>query len=339
MLNWKSYLNSETLDWLLEHDNPSIRYFTLIDLLDQDLNDSKVKEAKLKIMSEGIVSKMLINLKESGYWETREDFYIKTKYKGTVWSFIIFAELGADAEDKKIKNVCEFILENAQDLSSGGFAYYSAKSGGGDRNKILPCLTGNMLWGLIRFGYFEDPRVQQGIKWIVKYQRFDDGVEKSATGWPYNIGSKKGAGCWGTHTCHMGVVKNLKALAEIPEVKRSKDVKNTIQQASEYVLKHHIYKKSHDLNQVAKAEWTQSGFPLMWKINYLEVLSILTKLRYKDNRMQDAIDLLSSKKNQNGRWLLEKTFNGRVQVNIEQKGKESKWITLNALKVLKQYYS
>jgi len=77
----------------------------------------------------------------------------------------------------------------------------------------------------------------------------------------------------------------------------------------------------------------------MWKINYLEVLSILTKLRYKDNRMQDAIDLLSSKKNQNGRWLLEKTFNGRVQVNIEQKGKESKWITLNALKVLKQYYS
>lgn len=339
MLNWKSYLNSETLDWLLEHDNPSIRYFTLIDLLDQDLNDSKVKEAKLKIMSEGIVSKMLSNLKESGYWETREDFYIKTKYKGTVWSFIIFAELGADAEDKKIKNVCEFILENAQDLSSGGFAYYSAKSGGGDRNKILPCLTGNMLWGLIRFGYFEDPRVQQGIKWIVKYQRFDDGVEKSATGWPYNIGSKKGAGCWGTHTCHMGVVKNLKALAEIPEVKRSKDVKNTIQQASEYVLKHHIYKKSHDLNQVAKAEWTQSGFPLMWKIDYLEVLSILTKLRYKDNRMQDAIDLLSSKKNQNGRWLLEKTFNGRVQVNIEQKGKESKWITLNALKVLKQYYS
>ena len=58
MVNWKSYLKSETLDWLLERENPSLRYFTLTDLLDQDLNESKVKEAKLKIMSEGIVSKM-----------------------------------------------------------------------------------------------------------------------------------------------------------------------------------------------------------------------------------------------------------------------------------------
>lgn len=37
-------------------------------------------------------------------------------------------------------------------------------------------------------------------------------------------------------------------------------------------------------------------------------------------------------------WTLEDTYNGRFQVNIEQKGKPSKWITLNALRVLKRYY-
>ena len=46
--------------------------------------------------------------------------------------------------------------------------------------------------------------------------------------------------------------------------------------------------------------------------------------------MQEAIDLVLS----NGRWILENTYNGRFQVNIERKGKPSKWITLNALRIL-----
>jgi len=51
--------------------------------------------------------------------------------------------------------------------------------------------------------------------------------------------------------------------------------------------------------------------------------------------MQDAVDLVVSKQNEHGRWVLESTFNGRFQVNIEQKGKPSKWITLNALRAPK----
>jgi hypothetical protein len=68
------------------------------------------------------------------------------------------------------------------------------------------------------------------------------------------------------------------------------------------------------------------------------VLGLLTKLGYKDERMQESIDLMISKQNDEGKWILENTFNGRFQANIEQKGKPSKWITLNALKVLKNFY-
>ena len=56
----------------------------------------------------------------------------------------------------------------------------------------------------------------------------------------------------------------------------------------------------------------------------------LVRLGYRDHRMQEAIDLVLS----NGRWILENTYNGRFQVNIERKGKPSKWITLNALRIL-----
>ena len=45
-----------------------------------------------------------------------------------------------------------------------------------------------------------------------------------------------------------------------------------------------------------------------------------------------------AKQNDQGRWLLENTFNGRFAVNIEQKGKPSKWVTLNAIRALRAYF-
>jgi hypothetical protein len=136
----------------------------------------------------------------------------------------------------------------------------------------------------------------------------------------------------------MGAVKALKALAEIPEKKWSDDVKQMIEQGVEYLLIHHIYKKSHDVSRIAKPGWLQFGFPLMYQTDALEILGILTRLGYKDERMQEAIDVVISKQDDQGRWMLEKSFNGRFQVSIEQKGKPSKWITLFALRTLKRFY-
>jgi hypothetical protein len=332
--DWKSVLKADPTDWLLEKDNPPVRYFTLIEIFDKPEDDPEVKEAKDEIMKTGVVPKILAKQNEGGYWGKPEDFYIRSKYKGTVWTLMILAELGADGNNERIRRACEFILENSQDRESGGFSYLSAKSGGGDHSKVLPCLTGNMVWSLIRFGYLEDSRVQNGINWIVRYQRFDDGIEEAPKGWPYDKFEK----CWGKHTCHMGVVKALKALAEIPTNKRSNDVKSTIEKAVQYVLKHHIHKRSHDLSRVSKPEWLRFGFPLMWNTDVLEILGILAKLGYKDKRMREAVDLVVSKQDNQGRWMLEDTFNGRFQVNIEKRGKPSKWITVNALKMLKSFY-
>ena len=52
--------------------------------------------------------------------------------------------------------------------------------------------------------------------------------------------------------------------------------------------------------------------------------------------MQEAVDLLVSKQDEHGKWKLESTFNGRFQVDIEEKDKASKWVRLNALRVLKR---
>jgi len=333
MKDWKSSLKADPTDWLLEKDNPSVRYYTLVEILDRPLDDAEVKEAKEQIMKTGIVPKILEKQKNKGYWEDPERFY-SAKYKGTVWQLMILAEHWADGTDERIQNACEFFLSHSQDLESGGFAYStSAKKGGGRHSEVIPCLTGNMVFSLMRLGYLNDPRLQRGIEWITKYQRFDDRIASVPTGWPYD---RLKTGCFSTHSCHMGVAKTLKALAEIPENKRSIAVKRTIEKGAEYFLLHHVFKSSHHLERIPKPGWLRFGFPLMYQTDALELLGILTKLGYKDQRMQEAVDILVSKQNRDGKWNLENTFNGRYQVNIEKKDEPSKWITLNSLRVLKK---
>ncbi len=336
MNDFQSVLKANPTDWLLEKNNPSVRYFTLRDILEKPDEDPELQKSRMEIMKAGLVPAILAKQKKEGYWEIPENFYM-AKYKGTVWQLLILAELGADIADVNIKKACEFILNYSQDQQSGGFAYStSIKRGGGRHSGVVPCLTGNMVWSLIRLGYLDDPSVKQGISWITSYQRFDDGIQKVIKGWPYD---QLKAGCFGKHTCHLGAVKGLKALSEIPENQRSADVKDMIKKGAEYILMHHIYKRSHDLSLVAKPGWLKFGFPLMYQTDALEILGILTQLGYKDERMQEAVNLLISKQDDQGRWNLEKTFNGRFQVNIEQKGKASKWITLDALRVLKRFYA
>ncbi len=327
-------MQGDPTDWLLDPDNPPVRYFALRDLLDLPIGNAELETARAEIMKSGPVPKILAKQAAGGYWGVPEDFYIRSKYKGTVWSLILLAQLGADGADDRIQKAGEFILQYAQDRKSGGFSYRGTAEKGGDHDRILPCLTGNMLWCLIEFGFLDDPRVQQGIDWICHYQRFDDGETKAAKGWPYD----KFPQCYGKHTCYMGVVKALKALAAIPPTKRNNEVQATITRGADYVLRHHIFKQSHDLSQVAKPAWVLLGFPLMWNIDVLEILDILTRLGYKDERMLEAVDLVVAKQTPEGQWKLEANFTGRMQVNLERKGQPSKWVTLHALCVLKRFY-
>lgn len=258
MADWKSKLNADATPWLLEEDNPSVRYFALTELLDRLETDGEVKQAKAAIMKVGVVPKILAKQNSDGTWETATAFYT-AKYKGTVWQLITLAELGADAADSRVKAACEFILKNSQHLQSGGFSMArSEKAGGGRQSGVIPCLTGNMVWGLIRLGYLDDPRVQAAINWINTYQRFDDADGQGPPkGWPYD----RFVTCFGKHTCHMGAAKALKALAEIPPQKRTAQTQATIRNGAEYFLKHHIYKRSHDPSKPSKPGWLKFGFP------------------------------------------------------------------------------
>ena len=326
-------MSDKVINWLLEENNPSVRFFTLTSLLDRSLSDPEVGETKKAIMEKGIVPEILDKQNSDGSWGIPERFY-NDKYTGTVWTLLLLAEMAADPDDQRIKNACEFILRHSQDPEGGGFSYtQSTKTGTGLPSGVVPCLTGNMVYTLIKLGYLNDNRLQKAIDWITKYQRADDAIEEAPAGKVYERYNM----CWGRHSCHMGVAKALKALAAIPSEMRSTETINKTFEMTEYFLKHHIYKKSHSLGEISRPGWLKPGFPLMYQTDILELLDIFAALKIKDPRMQDALEIIRSKQIEDGKWKLESSNNGKMLVGIEKKGKPSKWLTLKALKVLKEY--
>lgn len=99
---------------------------------------------------------------------------------------------------------------------------------------------------------------------------------------------------------------------------------------------HCLYKADHHRLKTINRQWLKLGFPCFYGYNILRGLSVLVKLGYiDDGRLSCAVSVLMQKQGKDGAWLLETTPAGRMQTNIETIGKPSKWITLNALNVLK----
>ena len=83
--------------------------------------------------------------------------------------------------------------------------------------------------------------------------------------------------------------------------------------------------------------WFRLGFPIGYVTDFLQILEVLTALGCgADKRLKPALALLLDKCDAQGRWKLEYTYNGKTWVDIEQKGRPSKWVTLRALRVLKR---
>ncbi len=330
MTDGKVRRKTEPIDWLLEPDNPSVRYFALTDLMDKPITAPEVIAAKRDIMQSGLVTAILSKQRDSAYEDAMRKFY-HAKYHGLVWQLIVLAELGAET-DGQIRAQCEYLLRNAQ-AADGGFAMQTAvTTGGGRASEVIPCLCGNAVFCLIRLGFLDDPRLQRGIQWITANIQLLDG-EDGVQGDPrFNKEA-----CWGKHTCFMGALKPLKALSAIPENQRSQEIRDAISHISEYFLLHHIYKRSRDLSKVSKPGWLKFGFPLMYQTDLLEILDILTSLGIHDARMVDAIDVVRAKQGGDGRWQSENAANNGKLLVPFPKEDQDKWITLRAMRVLRRW--
>ena len=69
---------------------------------------------------------------------------------------------------------------------------------------------------------------------------------------------------------------------------------------------------------------------------YLE--QVMAKLDIPKNPViEQGIAQLVSLQTEQGRWVMKESLNGKMWVDVEQKGKPSRWLTLKVCEVLKKY--
>lgn len=323
-------LRADVINWLLEPSDPSVRFWTLQHIQDRPLTHPEVQAAQKAIKRSSVVKAILSAQKPEGYWGKQNHSYIK-KYTATTHSLLILAELGAKlspAIERGIDHIFMFQLD------SGHFTTILPKTARGRASLVsdMCCFDGNILYYLLYFGYFKDPRVQRLIDFLVNHHSPKDG------GWACRAYPINPEGVF-PKNCYMGMIKVLRALAAIPEESRPNDVQAVIENSVEIILDNQVYQylRAPDGRHKDKVGWTRFGFPLFYNSDALEVLDILTGLKIKDERMQSAIDLLLSKRGNDGKWRLKHSFNGKMWHDIEVKGQPSKWITLRAFRVLQRY--
>jgi hypothetical protein len=338
--------------WLLEKDNPSVRYFTLKDLLGKSETDPEVSQARAAIPDSEVVAKILLRQKAAGYWENSCSPY-RPKYKSTFWQAMMLGHVGLDKGNAKVRKAFEFVFK--LQLREGGFSSHTKETALEEyewmqtraalKEKLQPeaeasarslirehqysCLTGNLCAAMLRVGYWGDARLTKALNWLMRVQNIDGGW--LCPYWKAHVRD--------THGCFYGTICPLEALSEVPEPERSVEVRQAIERGAEFLLMHRLYMADHHKFRVINRQWLRFGFPWFYAYDTLRGLSVITKLGYlNDDRIVDALKLLIQKSQPDGRWLLDTSPTGRMQANVEPVGKPSKWITLYALRVLERLH-
>lgn len=304
---------SAVLDWLLEEDQPAVRYFALTDLLDRPASDEQVKTAKSQIASKGWAMDILGKQKKEGNWESRKDLY-GPKYTGSNWMMLILSDLGLNSSDPRIDRAARLFLHDwlRKDLKEGDAEI---------------CVVGNLARFLTRFGYSDEPRVKYIFNWIVEHQKEDGGWH-----------------CFESETGTLDCWEGLAAYAALPREAWTRSMKRSVERGAEFYLDRRLTEEGQRY-----VPWFRLHYPNHYYYDFLVGLDVLTALGYGgDKRLEPALALLKSKRNARGQWKIEAAHPdiGRganysqrkkpTPFQLEEVGKPSKWVTLKATRILKR---
>ena len=83
-------------------------------------------------------------------------------------------------------------------------------------------------------------------------------------------------------------------------------------------------------------DFAKFAFPTCYHYDVLRALDHLRAAGFvPDERITEAVALVGSKRNADGRWPLEHWHEDNVVITMEELDKPSRWVTLRAMRVLR----
>ena len=334
-MSWQERLNGDPLKWLLEADDPGVCYLALRDLCDLEVDDPKLLAARERAHREGPIAAILDAMDPTGFWiEPGAGYY--PKYRGTVWSLITLAQLGASAVcDERIVHAAGYLLDHG--LAPGGqFSVNGAPSGTAD------CMQGNLCAALVDLG-IEDPRLEAAYEWMARSVTGEGVAPQSEKNAPVRYYAGKcgplfACGSNNKLPCAWGGVKVMQAFSKMPVSFCTPLIGDAIRQGVDFFLGCDPSMADYPNGWTNKpsGNWWKFGFPVFYVTDLLQLVEVLARLGYGDDpRLANAIQLIRQKQDSNGCWVLEYDYTGKTWVDYGVKKQANKWVTLRALQVLR----
>jgi len=312
--------NSSVIAWLLDSD-PAIRWQTMRDLTDAPAE--AVAAARAQVARKGWGAQLLTLQGADGSWPGEWD--------ATMHALSLLREMGLDPTSDEARQAVGLVRGRVTwrgwdwDGSWRGPEFEGNPFFAGE---VEPCINGQVGASGAYFG--QD--IQRIIDWLLVEQLPDGG---------WNCEAANGSTRSSFHT----TICVLEALLEYEWAGGSRaEVTEARLRGQEYLLERHLFRRRStgeviEDREAGGAVWTRFAFPTWWHYDVLRGLEYLRRADVRpDERMAEAIELVESKRDGDGRWLLEVRHPGQMPVEMDEgEGQPSRWNTLRALRVLDWY--
>ncbi len=345
--------NDSAIQFLLNSGEPSIRYFTLVDLLGKSNRSRDVKAARDQIL-DGPQVKALLAGQHIGKQKSPESYGVHPggfgvhpykKWDGAHWRLVSLVELGIPKGTWPAVAAADQVLQWLT-----GESHRSKIKAINGRVRRCGSQEGNALAVCSRLGLIGDPRVQYLARSLIEWQWPDGG---------WNCDKRPQA----DHSSFYESLAPMWGLIEYQRATGDEKALAAAQRTAEMFVQHRLF-RSDKTGEVIDPEWLKLHYPLYWHYDILQALVILSRFArgglpnpphtdgfgnpsgasviLQDARVQEALDLVEAKRQPDGCWKAEGFYwvmPGKRTSNVEvvdwgRRG-PNEMITLNALRVLK----
>ena len=293
--------------WLMQSD-PAIRWQVMRDLTDEP--ESAVMAERSRVASEGWGARLLDMQRADGTWS--DDDYARF-WMPTIFALDLLEDLGVDPTSERVRVAIDRVRNGLTWERLGGRPFFDGET--------EPCLNGRILSAGAYFGAPSDRLADRLLS-----EQLEDG------GWNCDSPQSTRSSFHSTICVLEGLVAYEKARGATPAVTRARA------RGEEYLLERRMLRSLRS-GQVIDRKWTRFGFPTTYHYDVLRGLDYLRNAGVEpDERVGEAIDVVTQRRHQNGRWPLNVLHADRLPFNMEPGvGRASPWNTLRALRVLKWY--
>jgi hypothetical protein len=321
-------MTSSIVDRLLSSDEPSVRFRVLVYVLDEDPESPQIAALRQEIRS----SPRVVRLLSARDGEGRIPGSPYRKWLGAHWVLASLADLGYPPGDASLvplrEQVYGWLLGRTHHMRIRTIA-----------GRVRRCASqeGNALYSLLALGLADDRKEELARR--LRGWQWPDG------GW--NCDKNPEA----LHSSFMESLIPLRGLALHARLTGSAESRQAAERAAEIFLKRSLYKRQSDaaigIERVMNDDFVRLHYPCYWHYDILFGLKVMAEAGFiGDERCNDALDLLESKRLPDGGFPAEKKYyqvggkarSGRSLVDwgVTSKRRLNEFVTADALYALKE---